>query len=137
MAAYALIKLINSVETIDNIIVASPEVAATYLVENSGDYDYVIDLTNIDPSPGMGWTYDPGMSAFTAPPVDHEALLEESLYAISTAIEAAVLCYVAADLSERSLASGNVLSALSVSAPEEEITILESIVAFLAVQAGE
>lgn len=67
MGNYALVKIINSVETVDNIIVASPEVAATYLVANSGDYDYALDVSLYSPEPEMGYIYDPGENTFSAP----------------------------------------------------------------------
>lgn len=136
MAVYALIKPINSVETIDNIIIASPEVAENYLVANEGDYDYVIDLTEIDPTPGIGWTYDPGEDEFTEPPVDYEAQLEDALAFVAMAIENAALAYLAAGSVQRSIAVGNVLSNLSMSAPTEEIDLMAEVVIFLDLQAG-
>lgn len=137
MATYALIKEINSVETVDNIIVASPEVAATYLVANSGDYDYVIDLTSMDPMPGIGWTYNPGLSEFSPPPEDFEGELEAALLAVDTAIEACVLAYLAAGVEDRSTAVGNVMSELSGSSSSEEIDLILEVVAFLELAAGE
>lgn len=130
MAVYALIKPINDIETIDNVIIADAETAATYLVANSGDYDYVIDLTNVDPAPGIGWTYDPGQNAFTTPPEDFEADLEAALMALDAALEGARGAYQSADSGQRSAAVGNVLSELSDS-PEDELAILEEIIAYL------
>lgn len=77
MANYALVKIINSVETVDNIIVASPEVAATYLIANGGDYDYALDASLYDPAPEMGYLYDPEEDSFSAPssPEDYAAEL--------------------------------------------------------------
>lgn len=137
MSAYALIKPLNEVETIYNTIVASPEVAVTYLVENAGEFDYVIDLTNVSPMPGIGWSYDPIGEEFTAPTEDFEAELEEAFTAVSTAIEQAVMAYLAANSIQRSTAVGNVLSSLSVSAPSEEIDLMVLVLEFLQLQAGE
>lgn len=137
MAVYALIKPINEVETIDNIIVASPEVAATYLIENEGDYDYVIDLTEIDPTPGIGWTYNTQQNEFASPPEDFEAELEYALALVAASIEAAAVAYLSAGSVQRTIAVGNVLSGLSVSAPNEELDLMYEVVTFLQLQAGE
>lgn len=72
---WALISIVNSVASIINVIVATEEVAETY----EGSYDYVIDITEIDPEPGVGWTYDAGMNSFTAPSIDYYSLLVEQV----------------------------------------------------------
>lgn len=136
MAIFALIKPINEVETIDNVIVASPEVAVNYLVENEGEYDYVIDLTEVDPTPGIGWTYDPVENEFTVPAVDYQEELILALSAVTAAIENAALTYLAAGSVQRSVAIGNFFSNISESAPTEEIDLMIEVVAFLNLQAG-
>lgn len=136
MATYALINPINSVETIENVIVASPETAATYLAPE-GDYDYVINISELDPTPGIGWSYDPGMDSFSPPPEDFEGELEAALYAVDAAIEAAVLAYLACDSGQRSSAVGSVLSNLSLSESEEEQLLMSAVTDFLALAAGE
>lgn len=136
MATYALIKPISNVETIDNVIVASPETASTYLAPE-GDYDYVIDISVLDPTPGIGWSYDSGEDSFSPPPEDFEGELEAALYAIDTAIESAVLAYLSASSGDRSTAVGNVLSNLSLSESIEEQDLMSEVVAFLELAAGE
>lgn len=136
MANYALIKLINEVETIDNVIVASQEVAETYLVANSGAYDYVINIDEVTPGPGIGWSYDPGQNEFSPPPEDFEAELEAAITAVAAAIENAIPAYIAANSGQRSTAVGNVFSNLSESASEGEMDILASLVTFLDLEAG-
>lgn len=77
MANYALVKIINSVETVGNIIVADAPTAATYLVANGGAYDYALDASLYDPAPEMGWLYDTEHDTFSAPapPEDFEGEL--------------------------------------------------------------
>lgn len=130
MADYLLIKLMNSVETVDNVIVASPEVAATYLVANSGAYDYVLDRSMYSPTPNIGDTYDPGMDTFTAATEDLEADLEAALMAVNTAIEAAGLAYEAAATGQRSTAIGNVLSELA-EEPEDQVNLMIALSTYL------
>lgn len=130
MANYALIKMINGVETIDNEIVASPEVAATYLVANGGNYDYVLDRDTYSPVPAIGDTYDPGTDTFTPPPIDYEANLEAALIAIDTAIEAAVEAYQSCTSTQQETAVGNVFSELS-SESEAEIDIMSDVVTYI------
>lgn len=130
MGHYALVKTINSVEIVDNIIVASPEVAATYLIANSGTYEYVLDVTQYDPEPGMGWSYDPGLDAFSPPPEDFQGELEAALIAVDTAIEAALEAYELCDSGQRSTAVGNVMSELS-EEPELEVEAMVAVLAFL------
>lgn len=136
MGTYALIKPINSVETIDTVIVASPEVAATYLVANEGAYDYAIDIAEFDPVPGIGWTYDPGMSEFSAPPEDFEGELTAALIAVDTAVENAVMAYLAVDSEDRGPIIGNVLSELS-EVSSQEMDVLAALVTLLQFAAGE
>lgn len=131
MADYALIKIIDSVEKIDNVIVADSEVAATYLVANGGDYDYVLDVSLYDPEPGIGWTYDSGEDTFSAPPEDFEAELEEAFTAVDTAIEECLDAYLSASEGQRATAIGNVMSLLS-EEDEDEIDLMSAVVDFLA-----
>lgn len=86
MANYALVKIINSVETIDNIVVASGEFAATYLVANGGDYDYALDISLYTPTPEMGYLYDSGLDTFSAPsnPTDYAAELNNMVSYLHT-----------------------------------------------------
>lgn len=135
MADYALIKTINDVETIDNVIVASPEVAATYLIANSGSYEYVLDVANYDPTPGIGWSYDPGLDAFSPPPEDFLGELEAALIAVDTAIENALAAYTACNSEDRSTAVGNVMSDLS-EEPELEVDAMVAVITFLEDEAG-
>lgn len=137
MSTYALIKQINSVETVDNIIVASPEVAATYLVANEGDYDYVIDIAEMDPIPGIGWTYNAGLSEFTAPEEDFQAELQAALMAVDTAIETAVGAYLAADSLERIAAVSNTMTEISGNSSQEEMDLMTEVTDFLGLAAGE
>lgn len=72
---FALISIVNSIASVINVILATDEVAATY--EES--YDYVIDLSERDPQPGPGWTYDAGLDSFTAPAIDYYELVVEQI----------------------------------------------------------
>lgn len=127
---WALIKTINDLEMVDNVIVAEPEVAATYLIANSGTYEYVLDTSLYDPSPGPGWTYDPGNDTFSPPPEDFEAELEAALVAVDTAIEAALQAYSYCSSEQRSTAVGNVMSELS-EEDEDEIDVMVAVITFL------
>lgn len=128
-ADWALIKIKNSVETVDNVIVAEPEVAETYLVANSGDYDYVLDISLYDPSPGINWTYDSGLDTFSPPAEDFEAELESALIGLDAALEFALGCYLACDPGQRSSAVGNVLSELA-EEPELEVETMIAAIAY-------
>lgn len=133
MADYALIKMIDDEEKVDNVIVADAETAATYLVANSGDYDYVLDTSLYDPSPGIGWSYDPGNDVFAAPPEDFEAELEAALVAVDTAIENALSAYLAASPVQRAIAVGNVISELGGEAQDEQ-DLMAEVATYLAAQ---
>lgn len=130
MGNYALVKIINSVETIDNIIVASPEDAALYLIANGGDYDYVLDTSQYSPSPDIGWSYDSGMDTFSPPPEDFQGELEAAIIAVDTAIEDALTAYAACSSGERSTAVGNVLGELS-EEDEDELDALIGVISLL------
>lgn len=106
MGNYALVKMIDDVETVDNIAVASEEFAQTYLVANGGDYDYVLDQSLYDPEPQLGYLYDPGTDTFSAPtpPVDYKAELEDKLSELHTILQEAL--DAASNLSEEDVASG-------------------------------
>lgn len=126
--------MVDDLETIRNVIVASPEVAATYLVANGGDYDYVIDMASIEQSPDIGWSYDPGENLFSPPPTppeDFEAELETALGNIVDAIGMAADAYWAANSSERTMAVGDVTDSLSVNAPEDIQAIMAGIIAHI------
>lgn len=92
MANYALIKIINSVETVHNIIVADAPTAATYLAANGGDYDYALDASMYDPAPEMGWLYDTEHDTFSAPeePEDFEGELRAKVEQLHATLIAAI-----------------------------------------------
>lgn len=137
MGVYALIKVINSVETIDNEIVASEEISQNYLVANGGDYDYVIEISAVNPAPGIGWTYDAELNAFTAPPEDFQAELESALYTVDGAIEAALLAYENADSEQRGSAVTDVMGTLTGSSSENEMTLMQAVMDYLAGEVAE
>lgn len=87
MSNYALINPVNSVETVMNVIVADSETAETYEQE----YDYVIDLTEVSPCPGPGWTYDPGEDVFTPPPIDYLSYFQSDLESIHGILMSALI----------------------------------------------
>lgn len=130
MGIYALVKPVDSVQTVMACIVASPEVAATYLVANSGEYDYALDTSLYSPSPGIGWSYDPGLDVFSPPPQDLQAELEEAILAVDTALEAARSAYGFCDETQRSNASGNVMSNISDS-PQDEQDVMAVVITWL------
>lgn len=133
---WALVKIINSVETVDGVIVAEPEVAATYLVANSGDYDYVLDVSLYSPTPGIGYTYDAGNDTFTPPAEDFEGELEAALVAVDTALENALYQYELASPEDRSTAVGNVMSELS-DESQNEIDAMTAVITYLEAESGE
>lgn len=131
MSDYALIKSVNSVETVLNVIVADAPTAATYLIANGGDYEYALDVSLYSPTPGMNWTYDPGLDSFTAPVEDFEGELEAAFLAVDTAIEGCLYAYLAASEGQRSTAIGNVMSEIS-DEDEDEIDLMSAVIDFLA-----
>lgn len=126
MGNYALVKMVNSIETVTNVIVAEPEVASTYL----GEYDYVLDTSMYDPQPGPGWSYDAGLDEFSPPPHDYQADLQYALIAIDAAITSATAAYLDCDPGQQSAAIGIVMDSLS-EAPQAEIDAMLAAIAYL------
>lgn len=86
MSNYLLVKPVGGVETVVNIISASAPTAATYLVANGGDYDYVLDESNYSPTPGISDTYDPGNDTFSPPAEFYIEMARADLNAVHAAL---------------------------------------------------
>lgn len=128
---FALIKTVGEIEMVMNVVVASQEVADTYLIANSGDYEYVLDTSLYDPRPGPGWSYDPGLNTFAPPPENFEAELESAIIAVDAALDAVLAAYTAASVGDRSTALGNVLSELSGSDSETKLDVMADVATWL------
>lgn len=133
MADYALVKIKNAIETIDNIIVANPGTASSYLVANGGNYDYVLDTSLYSPIPMIGYTYNSGSNTFSppAPSEDFSEEVEDKILEIHEVLQGTLVLASDLDASDLSNALSVGISNITADFTPNESSLFSSISAYI------